>query len=88
MPYIKQTDRQLMDKKINELCQLFQRSELGEGHLNYAITKLIMAFFRMRSGYAAIASVIGVLENVKQEFYRRVVAPYEDIKMKANGDVY
>jgi len=30
----------------------------------------------------------GVLENVKQEMYRRLAAPYEDKKAEENGDVY
>jgi hypothetical protein len=29
----------------------------------------------------------GVLENIKQEFYRRAAAPYEDRKINQNGDV-
>ena len=29
----------------------------------------------------------GVLELVRLEFYRRVVAPYEDMKREENGDV-
>ena len=33
-------------------------------------------------------SAIGALEAAKLEFYRRVVAPYEDQKMLDNGDVY
>jgi hypothetical protein len=30
---------------------------------------------------------IGVLECIKLEFYRRMVGPYEDIKIKEAGDV-
>ena len=30
---------------------------------------------------------MGVLECCKLEFYRRVAAPYEDIKIEENGDV-
>jgi len=32
--------------------------------------------------------VIGALEACKLEFYRRAVVPYEDKKIKENGDVY
>jgi hypothetical protein len=32
--------------------------------------------------------VVGALEACKLEFYRRVVTPYEENKMKENGDVY
>jgi len=31
---------------------------------------------------------MGALEGAKLEFYRRVVVPYEEKKMKENGDVY
>jgi hypothetical protein len=32
--------------------------------------------------------VIGALECCKLELYRRMVAPYENTKIKENGDVY
>lgn len=32
--------------------------------------------------------VMGALEGAKQEYYRRIVAPYENEKIKENGDVY
>ena len=42
----------------------------------------------MDSSYHAYNEIIGVLECVKQEFYRRMVAPYEDKKCEENGDVF
>ncbi len=33
-------------------------------------------------------TVIGVLESMKLEMYRRTVAPYEDLKVQENGDVF
>lgn len=42
-------------------------------------------------GYAtnnAEADALGALECCKLEFYRRVAVPYEDGKIKTNGDVY
>jgi hypothetical protein len=38
--------------------------------------------------YKSINDVIGVLECVKQEFYRRIAVPYEDKKIEQNGDIY
>jgi hypothetical protein len=29
----------------------------------------------------------GVIENVKQEFYRRLASKYEDAKIEQNGDI-
>jgi hypothetical protein len=79
MPYIKQDRRKRME--------LYGCPEtLGE--LNYCITKLCQEFIGHERSYNALNSIIGVLECSKQEFYRRVAAPYEDEKRKENGDVY
>ena len=37
--------------------------------------------------YEEYNSVVGVLESVKLEFYRRAVAAYEDNKIVENGDI-
>ena len=59
------------------------------GALNYCITKLVDDYLQ-RAGlnYASINEVIGVLECAKLELYRRIAAPYEDVKREQNGDVY
>ncbi len=58
------------------------------GELNYNIARLALAFLPEVYGYDDLNEVIGVLECVKQEFYRRVVVPYEDEKKRLNGDVF
>lgn len=61
----------------------------NSGALNYQITMLIKQYIaRNGMGYTACNDVMGALEGCKMEFYRRVVAPYEDKKIKENGDVY
>lgn len=59
------------------------------GMLNYLVTRLVNQYV-LNHGlrYRSLAEVTGVLENVKQELYRRVAAPYEDQKIMDNGDVY
>jgi hypothetical protein len=37
--------------------------------------------------YPKIAIITGVLENIKQEYYRRVASTYEDQKISQNGDI-
>lgn len=59
------------------------------GQLNYALSRAISWYLLdEKVSYQRLNEVLGVLEAVKQEFYRRVVAPYEDLKLKENGDVY
>ncbi len=61
------------------------------GELNYKITGLITQYlahnFR-HVGYTQMNEIMGVLECAKQEFYRRVVVPYENTKCEENGDCY
>lgn len=59
------------------------------GELNFTFTALAYDYFkRMGRDYNAANDVLGALEGAKLEFYRRVVAPYEDVKKEQNGDVY
>lgn len=58
------------------------------GDLNFIITKLCLEFAGDAPRYETYNTIIGALESCKLEFYRRAVAPYEDTKIKENGDVY
>ena len=59
------------------------------GDLNYTISRLIDHYLSHHGvAYMTLNEVIGVLECVKLELYRRVAAGYEDKKMAENGDVY
>ena len=92
MPYIPQEDRNYLDEKINVLAQAVKERTVAndgnyEGLFNYVITKLLIAIMPEHR-YRHIARITGVLENVKQEFYRRLAAPYEDEQIDKNKDVY
>ena len=56
------------------------------GDINYCFSRIIYGVMRDVS-YRNIAMVTGVLENIKQEYYRRIAEPYEDIKIRQNGDI-
>ncbi len=60
------------------------------GELNYAITKLLIRYWKreFQQSYTTINDILGALEGAKLEFQRRVVTPYEETKIKENGDVY
>jgi hypothetical protein len=82
MPYIPQEDRW-------DLRPVSSSRALSPGELNYQFTELCKLYLRTNgTSYGRINDVIGALEGAKQEFYRRVAAPYEDEKIKENGDVY
>ena len=81
MPYIASEDRR------EELMCLSRPETPGE--LNYVLTfKCLDYLGNEKLDYNMLNGIIGALECCKQEFYRRMGAPYEDTKIKLNGDVY
>ena len=90
MPYIKKESRDELEPYIYGLIDILPPipgKEVEDGEVNYVITRIVNAFYN-RPSYKILQRGLGVLEAVKQEFYRRVVAPYEDMKRYSNGDVY
>lgn len=87
MPYIKLENRKKYEKVLGELVDILKPlpPEEVDGELNYVVTKILKEVYPLR--YFHINKAVGVLECIKLEFYRRVAAPYEDLKMKESGDV-
>lgn len=80
MPYL---DKTAIDALLER--QTFEKP----GELNYIITSFCLDYLDDNGvSYTTLNEVIGVLECAKQEFYRRLVAVYEDDKAAKNGDVY
>lgn len=77
MPYIDQKRRDIISTPETA------------GELNFMVTELIMAYIRNRGMcYQTCNDIVGALDNAKHEFRRRFQDPYEDLKIKENGDVY
>ena len=91
MPYIEQYLRDDVDPKLLPLLAL---KSPDPGVQNYIITRLLHTWNASGHGdsryfrYFNIVVVMGTLLCVALEFYRRVAAPYEDMKIQDNGDVY
>lgn len=88
MPYINKEDRPKLDVVVEiAIRSLSEKSiEKSLGDLNYVISRIVAGVIDTPS-YSKIAMATGVLENVKQELYRRLASPYEDAKMIENGDI-
>lgn len=79
MPYIKQELRVAIEND----------TAFSAGELNFQMTLLAEKYRALHGDcYDVFNDITGAFECAKQEFYRRVVVPYEDKKMKENGDVY
>lgn len=84
MPYIEGTERFYSDVTMGDY-----RAARDPGTLNYQFTMLCLDYIKdVGEKYQTYNDIIGALEACKLEFYRRAIAPYEDQKIKENGDVY
>jgi restriction endonuclease Mrr len=85
---------------VDKLVEVFDDASLTKvkneraGHLNYILTVLLLRFYRELAQrdntnirYSDYNEIIGMLECCKLEFYRRQAGPYEDDKIKSEGDV-
>lgn len=79
MPYISRNDRR----------ELQSRQTTIAGELNYRFTQLIIEYLGTNGeSYQTYNDIMGALEGAKLELYRRKITPYENTKIKENGDVY
>lgn len=86
MPYIKQDDRRKYDPAVDALSDALAK-DATPGDLNYCISRIIWELFDRKESYTKANELVGVLECVKQEFIRRRLNHYEDLKIIQNGDV-
>lgn len=86
MPYIKPDVRAAY--AVAEM-QIEEMIIAHPGNLNYLLTLMCQQYAEYNGhNYQCYNDIVGALECCKLEFYRRAVAPYEDIKANENGDVY
>lgn len=88
MPYIKKYHRDSLEHVVSEIRKKFLDVEMSPGELNYLFTVIGNNYINTTAeNYQRYNDVIGALESCKLEFYRRSVVPYEDDKIKENGDL-
>ena len=87
MPYIKLERRNsIRPRGYNLICA---NEIMTTGDLNFAISTLLSLYTQSNgTQYKTINDILGALEGAKLEFYRRVAVPYEEQKIKENGDIY
>lgn len=87
MPYIRQESRDRVDPQIDSLIKVLREEDYHVGVLNYSISRLVNSALNDGPSYQRINDLVGVLDCVKAEFYRRRAVPYEEDKIKENGDL-
>lgn len=87
MPYLLPEDRTRIVNSSKELITINAINSAGD--LQYAIAEMIHSYlFRTGLSYQNCNNIMGALAGAQMEFYRKVVAPYEDEKIELNGKVY
>jgi len=91
MPYITEEQRKKLDPIVEDLRDILNDHTSGpevKGEYNYVITKLIHNYIEKNGlRYHHLNDAVGILECVKQEFYHKVVIPYENSKSLLNGSI-
>ena len=87
MPYVLQNQRPALDDVLGPVVSKLQSLPENEqdGALNYIVTRIIKQVYPKK--YFHYNRAMGVLASITHELYRRVIGPYEDEKIKENGDV-
>lgn len=94
MPYIKEDRREYLNDCIDNMVDTLRISddmsneELSGilGDINYCFSRVLGSLID-KVTYPKVAMITGVVENIKQEFYRRLATSYEDLKINQNGDI-
>jgi len=88
MPYIKDIKRKEFEEAgIEDIAEVIE----GPGDLNYVISYMAKSMINNsdRPGsYSELSSIRAAINDASDEFYRRVLVPLEDRKIRENGDVY
>lgn len=82
MPYIKKEERSPMDEVVDFMVA---NGVEPNGKLNYVLYKLCTII--VAPGYNNYKNYLGELEECIAEIRRRLLAEYENLKIKENGDV-
>lgn len=86
MPYIKQEDR---TPEIKEAISILVEEIKNKGDLNYTICELTAQLILKTGGmgYTNVSNWIDGVDGAERELTRRLLNPYEDVKISENGDV-
>ena len=86
MPYITQDRREKLTPYVTTLMSQIVVTK-AEGELAFVFTLLLDERFG-EGDFSNRIKALAVLESVKQEWYRRILVPYEENKKATNGDVF
>ena len=94
MPYIKEDRKKTLlvskenVKTLEETLEQIGRAMFEKGELTYCVYKLGLEYLNNhKKNYQNISDCIAAMNDSAEEFRRRILNPYEDEKIKQNGDI-
>jgi hypothetical protein len=87
MPYIKPEKRIELNEIVEQITMHMQKipENQWDGCLNYLFTKTLKDLYK--PSYFNYERIMGLLECMQHEFYRRWISSYEDLKKEEHGDI-
>jgi len=83
MPYVTQEKREELDQIVTNMAEVYKIK--ADGDLNYVLYALAKRY--IKPSYNSYKNYIGELRQCATEIERRLLADYEDLKIKENGDI-
>ena len=83
MPHIDPGRRKRYAKLVKQMVVVSKFTESGD--LAFLVAQLVNRFVGVTPDFERQNAAVGVLDNVKDEFKRLRLWPYEDRKIKDNG---
>lgn len=91
MQYIPQQMRPFIDDEIDDLVSQMKMipgyKEKRRGIFNYVICRIGWKLLE-KEGYIKLSGIRAAMDDASDEWYRRLMGPYEDKAIKKNGDVF
>lgn len=91
MPYINKSQRPELEKLVDETSAKIKELHNATGNsrgalMNFFISELMRSVWN-DPRYADMAEARSALQEAHDEYARRVIAPYEDLKIQQEGDI-
>jgi hypothetical protein len=87
MPYVKEEIKQSLEPELKNLIDKLTPL-LSSGIIVYVLYKIVKEVYgHSELGFDLMSEGNKVLDDASREYYRKVMAPYEDGKIEQNGNV-
>ena len=88
MPYIKKEYRQTLNAALDELHdRIFMLPQEDINPILTYICYYLVKYYLAEGNWDTKSDGNKILDEASREYYRRIVAPYEDKAIERNGDI-